>query len=186
MWGTLHKKTSLCETTSASNWKVIYPAKFRKNSVGECIFDYMALHIKCRFNKNSLPRCYFLSIFPAEKVGKPGSGDARWEKGHFPSEVQYTVAMVVSFFWYTEIVLNFHLVDIYILTCLPTSFLNLIHLHHVCYYIEETEETPQFFFYRYCDFLPKPSQSPHHNLFYFNSDICFAHQIFNKWFLHQF
>ena len=35
------------------------PAKLQKNSVEECIFDYMALHVECRFNKNSLLRCYF-------------------------------------------------------------------------------------------------------------------------------
>ena len=26
----------------------------RKSSVEECIFEYMALHIECRFNQNSL------------------------------------------------------------------------------------------------------------------------------------
>ena len=31
----------------------------RRSSVEECIFDYMALHIKCKFNKNSLHRSYF-------------------------------------------------------------------------------------------------------------------------------
>ena len=40
----------------------------RKSSVEECIFGYMALHIECRFNKNSLLRCYFLAILPAGKV----------------------------------------------------------------------------------------------------------------------
>ena len=37
----------------------------RKSSVEECIFGYMALYIKCRFNKKSLLRSYFLAIFPA-------------------------------------------------------------------------------------------------------------------------
>ena len=39
----------------------------RKSSVEKCIFDYMTLHIECRFNKNSLLQCYFLAIFPAGK-----------------------------------------------------------------------------------------------------------------------
>ena len=37
----------------------------RKISVEECIFVYMALHIECRFNKNSLLQCYFLAILQA-------------------------------------------------------------------------------------------------------------------------
>ena len=37
----------------------------RKSNVEECIFDQMALHIECRFNKNSLLKCYFLSILLA-------------------------------------------------------------------------------------------------------------------------
>ena len=36
----------------------------RKSSVEECIFEYMALHFECRFNKNSLLQCYFLAILP--------------------------------------------------------------------------------------------------------------------------
>ena len=36
----------------------------RKGNVEECIFDYMALHIKCRFNKNSLLQSYFLASLP--------------------------------------------------------------------------------------------------------------------------
>ena len=36
-----------------------------KSNVKECIFAYMASHIDCRFNKNSLLQCYFLPIFPA-------------------------------------------------------------------------------------------------------------------------
>ena len=36
-----------------------------KAGVEECIFDYMASHIECRFNKNSLLQCYFLAILPA-------------------------------------------------------------------------------------------------------------------------
>ena len=31
----------------------------------ECIFYNIALHIECRFNKNSLLQCYSLAIFPA-------------------------------------------------------------------------------------------------------------------------
>ena len=45
---------------------VSQPAKKdRKSNVEECIFDYMASHIECRFNKNSLLQCYFLAILPA-------------------------------------------------------------------------------------------------------------------------
>ena len=40
----------------------------RKSSVEECIFDYMASHIECRFNKNALLQCYFLAILPAGYV----------------------------------------------------------------------------------------------------------------------
>ena len=39
----------------------------RKSNVEECIFDYMASHIECRFNKISLLQCYFLAILPAGK-----------------------------------------------------------------------------------------------------------------------
>ena len=31
----------------------------------ECIFDYMASRIECRFNKNSLLQCYSLATLPA-------------------------------------------------------------------------------------------------------------------------
>ena len=41
------------------------PAKLRKKNVEECIFDYMASHIKCLFSINSLLQCYFLAILPA-------------------------------------------------------------------------------------------------------------------------
>ena len=37
----------------------------RKSSEEECIFDYMALYIECRFNKISLLQCYFLAILLA-------------------------------------------------------------------------------------------------------------------------
>ena len=45
----------------------IYPSRqiSRKSSVEECIFEYMTLHIECRFNKNSLLQCYFLVILLA-------------------------------------------------------------------------------------------------------------------------
>ena len=37
-----------------------------KSSAEECIFEYMALHFECRFNKNSVTKkCYFLAILPA-------------------------------------------------------------------------------------------------------------------------
>ena len=36
-----------------------------KSSGEECILDYMALHIECRFNKKSLLQCYFLVFLPA-------------------------------------------------------------------------------------------------------------------------
>ena len=32
-------------------------------SVEECIFDYIALHFECRFNKNSLLQSDFLAFF---------------------------------------------------------------------------------------------------------------------------
>ena len=50
--------------------KTLYnPAgKIAENSMVECIFDYIGLHIDCRFNKNSLLRCYFLEILPAAKI----------------------------------------------------------------------------------------------------------------------
>ena len=37
-------------------------AKWQKSSVEECIFDYMASHIECRFNKNTLLQGYFFSV----------------------------------------------------------------------------------------------------------------------------
>ena len=37
----------------------------RKSSVEECIFDYMASHFECQFNKNSLLQYGFLGILPA-------------------------------------------------------------------------------------------------------------------------
>ena len=37
----------------------------RKRNVEEYIFDYMASHIECRFNKISLLQCYVLAILPA-------------------------------------------------------------------------------------------------------------------------
>ena len=46
----------------------------RKSSVEECILDYMALHIECRFNKNALLQCYFLAILPAG-IYETKSGD---------------------------------------------------------------------------------------------------------------
>ena len=53
-----------------SSWEKhnkIIPSRqsFRKSNVEECIFDYIASHIECRFNKNSLLQCYFLAILPA-------------------------------------------------------------------------------------------------------------------------
>ena len=37
----------------------------RKGSAEECIFDYIALHIKCRFDKNRLLQSEFLVFLPA-------------------------------------------------------------------------------------------------------------------------
>ena len=45
--------------------KLTSGSKKKKRSMKECIFDYIALHIKCRFKKNSLLRSYFLAILPA-------------------------------------------------------------------------------------------------------------------------
>ena len=39
-----------------------------KNYVEECIFDYMASHIECRFKENSLLQCYFLAVLPAGRL----------------------------------------------------------------------------------------------------------------------
>ena len=41
--------------------------KLQRSSVGECTFDYTALHIECKFNKNSLLLCCFLCFLVAEK-----------------------------------------------------------------------------------------------------------------------
>ena len=41
------------------------PAKLQKSNVEGCIFDYITSHIECRFDKNSLLQCYFLTILPA-------------------------------------------------------------------------------------------------------------------------
>ena len=42
-----------------------YRQNSRKSSAEEFIFDYIALHIECQFNKNSLLQCYFLTLLPA-------------------------------------------------------------------------------------------------------------------------
>ena len=42
------------------------PAKLQKNNAEECIFDYMASHIECRVNKNSLLQCCFLAILSCD------------------------------------------------------------------------------------------------------------------------
>ena len=47
----------------------------------ECIFDNMAMHIECRFNKNSLLQCFFLGILPAGKVLVLGKNLYRQETG---------------------------------------------------------------------------------------------------------
>ena len=37
----------------------------RKSEEEECVFVYIALHIKCQFNKNLLLQCYFLAFVQA-------------------------------------------------------------------------------------------------------------------------
>ena len=39
------------------------PAKLQKKQC-EGVYFYVALHIECRFNKNSLLQCYFLVFLP--------------------------------------------------------------------------------------------------------------------------
>ena len=41
------------------------PANLQKKQCGGVFFDDMALHIECRFDKNSLLQRYFLAILPA-------------------------------------------------------------------------------------------------------------------------
>ena len=67
-------------------WHLLSPQNCRKSNVEECIFDYMALHIERRFNKNSLLQCYFLAILPAGKYRwiyyspfSNGNGESKWE-----------------------------------------------------------------------------------------------------------
>ena len=43
---------------------------FEKSSAEECTFDYITLHIKCRFNKNSLLLSDFLVIFAGWEESK--------------------------------------------------------------------------------------------------------------------
>ena len=50
----------------------------RKSSVEESIFDNMASHIECWFNKNSLLQCYFLAILPAGMICNISSR-AQWK-----------------------------------------------------------------------------------------------------------
>ena len=79
----------------------------------ECIFDYMALHIECRFNKNSLLQCYFLAILPTGEnlsfiflgqtkkveVGVATDGELFTKKILFFAEVRnaYFIILLVSF-----------------------------------------------------------------------------------------
>ena len=57
-------------------------------------FDYMALQIECRFNKNSLLQCYFLVILPAGLVTlletiniiKTGNNEIREFEEKFPTK----------------------------------------------------------------------------------------------------
>ena len=42
--------------------------KLQENSVEECVFVYIALHIECQFSKNSLFQCYFFSLFLAAEM----------------------------------------------------------------------------------------------------------------------
>ena len=41
------------------------PTKLQKKQCEGCIFHYMAPHIECRFNKNSILQCDFLAFLPA-------------------------------------------------------------------------------------------------------------------------
>ena len=49
----------------------------------ECIFDYMASHIECRFNKNSL-QCYLLAILPAGLSQYDLSQDSKGKQAEKP------------------------------------------------------------------------------------------------------
>ena len=62
------RKRALKSNTFFGFWFFPSWQNYRKNRVVECIFDYMALHIECRFNKISLLQCYFLAILPAGKL----------------------------------------------------------------------------------------------------------------------
>ena len=57
-----NKKKSRLVITEEINGKIA------KNSVVECIFEYMALHFGCRCNKNSLLQCYFLMFFTSTNI----------------------------------------------------------------------------------------------------------------------
>ena len=56
---------------------VLQTTFFTLLSVEECIFDYMASDIECRFNENFLLQCYFLAILPAGFAATSGYASAK-------------------------------------------------------------------------------------------------------------
>ena len=67
----------------------------------ECIFDYMASHIECRFNKNSLLQCYFLAILPA---GFYGNGNVET----FLSAIKQKYAELLTLFLFVRVIMAIH------------------------------------------------------------------------------
>ena len=46
-------------------YQIISRQNYWKECAEECIFDYIALHFECQFNKNSLLQGYFLEFLLA-------------------------------------------------------------------------------------------------------------------------
>ena len=65
----IQKKVKFNEVTNTLFYHSRSRQNRRKSSVEECIFDYIALHIESRFNKNSLLQSYFVAYLPAWQFG---------------------------------------------------------------------------------------------------------------------
>ena len=62
---TWNNKQKLSKKLRQKRKPFVKTTKLQKNNVLESIFGYMASHIECRFNRNSLLQYYFLAILLA-------------------------------------------------------------------------------------------------------------------------
>ena len=71
---------------------------------GRGIFDYMAPHIECRLNKNSLLQCYFLAIF-VFRLSRSSRGLSQIRSDHFEKSEKYK-SLCLFLFCHRTIKLN--------------------------------------------------------------------------------